>query len=259
MHKNKELKRISRENLTGQYKIPMGAFVIAGVITLAIELPFYMLRSNNSSIIQTIIFYTAEFLISLISTVLTVGLYSIHLNMARKKSYDLFQLFYGFKNHPDRFLIAGFFMMLLSAAAMIPSLIGFALWYNTAGGIYTALFILLGIISLILYVYMRLFLSLLYFVIIDHAQMTVPDAFKFSFGLMKGRLGRIFAIYLSFLGLNILSLLSLGIGSLWVNPYQFQTLANFYLDATGELPDPVHEQAQASGQQYDSKEEFYYE
>lgn len=250
MHKNKELKRIARENLTGQYKIPMGAFVIAQIITFAIELPFYMLRSEDSSLLQTIVFYTADLLISLVSMVLTAGLHAIHLHMARKKEPALSSLFYGFKNKPDRFLIAGFLMMLLAAAALLPSMLGYALWNSRADGLSAVWFFLLSLVSLLLYVYVRLRFALLYFVIIDHAEMPVRDAFKVSSGLMRGRMLRLFAICLSFAGYYALSLLSLGLGSLWVSPYLYQTLANFYLDAAGELPDPAPEPNAYSGQPY---------
>ncbi len=250
MHKNKEIKRISRENLAGQYKIPMGAFVIAGIIITAIELPFYMMQSDNSSLLQTVVFYAAEFLISLVNTVLSAGLYMIHLNIARRKSHSLSQLFYGFKNHPDRFLIAGFLMMLLSAAALLPLLIGFILWYYMAGSLFTILFIFLGVISFLLCMYVRLRFALLYFVIIEHNEMPVLDAFKVSSGLMKGRLSRILTIELAFLGYDILSLLSLGIGSLWIRPYRLQTLANFYLDAIGELPEPAYRQTASAKWEY---------
>ena len=54
---------------------------------------------------------------------------------------------------------------------------------------------------------------------------------------MKGHKGRLFYIVLSFLGMDILVLLSLGIGSLWIMPYQSQTYTLFYLDITGQLPE----------------------
>ena len=42
----KELKRIARDNLNGNYKIPMGAFLAATLIPLAVELPFSMLQKD---------------------------------------------------------------------------------------------------------------------------------------------------------------------------------------------------------------------
>ena len=61
----KELKRIARDNLNGNYKIPMGAFLAATLIPLAVELPFSMLQKDAQPLPVTIMFYVAEFLITL--------------------------------------------------------------------------------------------------------------------------------------------------------------------------------------------------
>ena len=72
----KELKRIARDNLNGNYKIPMGAFLAATLIPLAVELPFSMLQKDAQPlpVTITIMFYVAEFLITLLSMVLSVGM-----------------------------------------------------------------------------------------------------------------------------------------------------------------------------------------
>ena len=70
----KELKRIARDNLNGNYKIPMGAFLAATLIPLAVELPFSMLQKDAQPLPVTIMFYVAEFLITLLSMVLSVGM-----------------------------------------------------------------------------------------------------------------------------------------------------------------------------------------
>ena len=64
----KELKRIARDNLNGNYKIPMGAFLAATLIPLAVELPFSMLQKDAQPLPVTIMFYVAEFLITLLRT-----------------------------------------------------------------------------------------------------------------------------------------------------------------------------------------------
>ena len=69
----KELKRIARDNLNGNYKIPMGAFLAATLIPLAVELPFSMLQKDAQPLPVTIMFYVAEFLITLLSMVLSVN------------------------------------------------------------------------------------------------------------------------------------------------------------------------------------------
>ena len=108
----KELKRIARDNLNGNYKIPMGAFLAATLIPLAVELPFSMLQKDAQPLPVTIMFYVAEFLITLLSMVLSVGILQLHLSLARKKEMTLGMVFYGFKNHPDRYIIAGLLLII---------------------------------------------------------------------------------------------------------------------------------------------------
>jgi uncharacterized membrane protein len=257
MSNNKELKRIARQNLTGNYRIPMGVFVVAELIPFVLELPFSKLQSDPTSTRQVIIYCCAVLLISLIGVVLNAGQQLLHLNLARGKEYTLSQVFSCFKNHPDRFLIMGFLMMLLSLIATLPLFAGIAVWFYVPGAVYGFCAVILGILGVILLVFLRIKFSLLYFVAVDHPEMGVPEVILSSARLLKGRTGRMFFIYLAYFGLNVLSILSLCIGYLWVCPYQNQLLAVFYLDAIGELPSYANETANASNQQYNSKEEFF--
>lgn len=52
---------------------------------------------------------------------------------------------------------------------------------------------------------------------------------------MHGNRLRLLYILLSFIGYGLLVLCSFGIASLWVVPYQAETLVIFYLDCTDEL------------------------
>ena len=63
----------------------MGAILTLGIIPLVAELPFSMLQSAQQPIGQTIIFYVADFLISLIAFLLSVGVTCMNMNIARGK------------------------------------------------------------------------------------------------------------------------------------------------------------------------------
>lgn len=233
---SKELKRLARENLTGHYNIPMGAFVVAGAITLAIELPFSMLQNPHNSPMQNIVFYIAEFLISLIGAVLSVGQIRIHLNMARKQPYELKQLFYGFRNHSDRIILSALILTVVTLITGIPSIIGTVLLRRELTTENALIFSCLALVSMILSLLVGLFLQLVYYLVLDNPDMSVIACFKKSCQLMKGQKGRLFYLLLSFIGMDILILLSLGIGSLWIMPYQMQTFALFYLDIIDGIP-----------------------
>ena len=244
---SKELKRIARENLTGHYNIPMGAFIVSSMITLAIELPFSMLQSEYSTTLQVIISYVAEILISLIGVVLNAGLIRIHLNMARNREYTLSQLFDGFKKHPDRYLVAGFFLMLVTFLVTLPFFGAAYLFQKNPSTQSILIAIAVGLVCLFVVIYIQLRFQLVYYIILEHEEMGIKDSFTVAAGLMKDHMVRLFYIMLSFLGLEVLSILSFGIGMLWVAPYKMQTIANFYLDIIGELPErvptqPIHPQ-----------------
>lgn len=233
----KELKRIARDNLNGNYRIPMGAFLTATLIPLAVELPFSMLQKDTQPLYVTIMFYVAEFLIMLLDVVLSVGILQMHLSLARKQEIRLGMVLHGFKNHPDRYILGGLLLMVAAVVCAIPFGVGavvFAAFKMQPGTI--LLLTATGIVSIVLMALVQLGYALVLYLLLDHPQMSVKEAFRLSRQMMKGNKGRLFYIYLSFIGLQILCLFSLGIGSLWVYPYQSQTLAVFYLELAGEIP-----------------------
>ena len=92
------------------------------------------------------------------------------------------------------------------------------------------------VLSLVLSVFINIIFSLVFFVMLDNEDLSIMQCFKKAVGLMKGNKGRLFYIYLSFVGMWFLVVLSFGIGYLWVEPYMIQTYTMFYLDVIGEEP-----------------------
>lgn len=75
-----------------------------------------------------------------------------------------------------------------------------------------------------------------FYILNDKPEIEVLDALKQSKEMMKGYKGKLFMMWLSFIGWALLCILTLGIGFLWLNPYIQLSLANFYenLKATGK-------------------------
>lgn len=233
----KELKRIARENLTGHYKTPMGAFLMASLITLAIELPFSMLLQNEyATTFQNILYYVVDFLITLLGMVLSVGVSGIHLRLARRQEVMVSQVFGPIKTRPDRYLIAGFFMLVLTFLAVLPLGIGTALAILSPSAQTIGRAVALGVLSVILLAYVELKLSLVFFLMLDDESLSPMSAFRQSASCMKHQMGRLLYLELSFIGMYLLGIISLGIGLLWVIPYRTQTLTQFYLDVCKKVP-----------------------
>ena len=106
-------------------------------------------------------------------------------------------------------------------------------------GLFTALWSLLFIIPGIVAAYRY---ALAPYLMAENPNIGVMEAIRQSKELMKGKKWSLFCLHFSFIGWILLSILTLGIGLLWVNPYMEAANAAFYLDAIGQrdrMPSPV--------------------
>ena len=78
--------------------------------------------------------------------------------------------------------------------------------------------------------------SMVNFVLSENPDMTAREALKESKRIMKGYRFKLFCLELSFFGWVLLSVLTFGIGFIWVVPYQQATLAAFYREISNEEP-----------------------
>ena len=111
----------------------------------------------------------------------------------------------------------------------------FAHWKTTAAakflqGLYVLLWSLLFIIPGILAGYSYAMTS---YILAEHPQLTAREAIAQSKQMMEGNRFRLFCLQLSFIGWDILCLLTMGIGNLWLTPYKQAATAAFYREVSG--------------------------
>ena len=132
---------------------------------------------------------------------LALGFLGYFSRKARGEQAKLGNLFDGFKllgKSLSLFLLKGIFL---------------ALW--------SCLFIIPGIVKSLSY-------SMAFFILRDNPNIKATEAITRSRKMMNGNKGKLFGLYLSFIGWGILCILSLGIGFLWLIPYINLSVANFY-------------------------------
>lgn len=121
--------------------------------------------------------------------------------------------------------------------------LGAGIVLNLLIGIFTFLWTLLFIVPGIMASYSY---SMAHFILAEHPEMSAKDAIKASKELMHGHRWELFCLDISFIGWVLLSTLTLGIGSLFLNPYTAASRAAFYrqLCPRGSVVDaaPVTEQ-----------------
>jgi len=92
---------------------------------------------------------------------------------------------------------------------------------NLLTGLWMLLLIVPGIVKALAY-------SMAFYIMRDNPDIEALDAIDKSQVMMKGHKGQLLLLELSFIGWGLLSLLTLGIGFLWLYPYISLSMANFY-------------------------------
>jgi uncharacterized membrane protein len=141
-----------------------------------------------------------------------IGIAMFYLTIARKQSTPrVGQIFKGFN-----YFGTGFMASLLMTIFIV-------LW--------ALLLIIPGIVACFSY-------AMTYFILAENPQTRGLDAIRKSRDMMKGYRWKLFCLGLRFIGWLILGILSLGIGFLWIIPYFWTSLANFYIDIKGGVTQP---------------------
>lgn len=139
----------------------------------------------------------------LITGPMTLGLAYFSLSIARDQNAQLQQIFDGFNNFGTAlgaYLLMFIFILLWMLLLIIP-----------------------GIIAALSY-------AMTFYIIADDPNIGPLDAIDKSKQMMKGYKMKLFLMFLMFLGMALLCILTLGIGFLWFIPFANVTLAKFYMD-----------------------------
>ena len=71
------------------------------------------------------------------------------------------------------------------------------------------------------------------YILAEHPELTAGEAIERSKAMMHGHRWRLFCLQLSFIGWDLLCILTMGIGNLWLLPYKQAAEAAFYREVSG--------------------------
>lgn len=239
---SKELKALAREALLGQYGSLIGAMFLLGMFSVILESVPVTITRNREDTTSLIIQFVVTLIISVLVYLLQIGMTVIVLHMTRRQTYGLSDLFYTFRAHPDRFIIVSVIQIGISMILQIPAYI-FLFLYPGDTIKRVLLYLLLLLAGSIVSFIVLLGFTLADLLLIDNESLGAIDAIRQSWAMMHGNKGRFFYLQISFFGLALLCILTLGIGMLWLYPYMMTTEAFFYLDLTGEIDQPHYDQS----------------
>ncbi|MBR1693321.1 MAG: DUF975 family protein [Lachnospiraceae bacterium] len=234
---SKTLKQISREQLLGKYSVTaLAYFLMQMILYLVLSLAS---SQTSDSVAALIVYYAIYFIVVLIQAIFIVGQNYLYLHIARENTCSFQDMWFGFKNYPDKAIGIQFFCTLLYIVFGLPFGILLYLYLSTKQTAY----LLPGAVCFLFFAAASTFTGLLFsqalYLLIDRPQERCLELLKQSIRLMKGHKARLFYIQISFAGMYALVVLTMGIGMFWVYPYINMVRANFYknlITVQGQAP-----------------------
>lgn len=223
------LKALAKGQLLGHYGTAVGAYALHLLCVTAASAAAYFLI-DTSSVLGTVIYYAATFIISLLSGLFVCGEAYIYLKLACSRPIFVKDLFWGFQNAPNKILKMQAVLALISTVCNLPTAFLPLLYQQPDNPYFLLFFIILMLIGCAVNIILELMFSQCYYLMLDFPQYSARDTLKMSCKIMKGNKGRLFYINISFLPLFLLGLCTCCITYLWIFPYFQAVEANFYLD-----------------------------
>lgn len=272
MVSRKTLKNRSKEQLTGQWKIPVLITLIVSIIQVASS------YAAEASVENTPI-YILLFLLNLFIT-LSIGIMinSFYLKVSRDKKVKFSDMLIPWKTYRKGMIIQLLIVLMCVPIIIIMGIVvgivtvkysnyvlASALMSNSTPsfGALTILILLLIVVFCIPIVILELYLFPSVILVCEDNNRGIIQCIKESFRLMKGNVWRLFVLQLSFIGWGILCIIPViavgiitsftfnefiitilptiaGIGFLWLAPYISTTLLNFFNEISGDTNSPIY-------------------
>ena len=190
---NNQIMKEAQESLKGKWGISIAACLIAGVITIMITiLGGYLINED----------WGGNLLSLFVTPPIGVGLALFFLNIHTGNKLEIKTIFNPFKDVWLNSVLAYFMMIVIIIIGSI-------------------LFIIPGIIASLMF-------SQVFYIIAEDNKIDPYNALVKSKKMMDGNKWKLFKIILRILLLAIVCILTLGIGFIWLAPYQNAVYAKFY-------------------------------
>lgn len=195
-----ELKSTAKEQLRGRWGLAIITVLVSNLIINSYNMfkgvDFVIEISENLTLTLNLISLIFG---GVVSTGLSKFLLNFTTNREVPKFADLFSQFKIFFKALGLFILMGIAIILGTLFFIIPGII-VALMFSQA-----------------------------FYILAENPNKGIFECLEESSNLMHGYKWELFALQLSFIGWELLAVLTFGIASLWINPYQKVTEANFYL------------------------------
>lgn len=224
----KVLKAKARKLMVGKYGFLALITVLLSAANLISTSFLGDLFYSGNGIFNLILQIATTAVVNIFYTLLLAGQTKIYLSICSGQDYRMKDLLHAFRDRPEQVAIYSVVYFILQTVMLnVPMwLVQFGIALGSVQMI--VLLTVLSLVIIILCGIVSLELSMVLYLYIDHPYMTALELIRESRRLMKGNRMRLFLLQVSFFGLDLLCLLSFGVGFLFVEPYQQLTTALLY-------------------------------
>lgn len=213
-------------NLTGQWGISVGTWIVASVLggSLTSGITYSFGSSSEQSEFAPFSFSpeVQSELIGILTVAVVIAVIQLCISGALQLGYCQFLLKQHDRANPEfRDLFSQFHRLWVGLRLVLLETLYIFLW--------TCLFIVPGFIAAYRY-------AMAPYILYEHPEMTAREALNASKELMDGKKWNLFCLDCSFIGWNLLSLVTCGISSYFVGPYREAAYAAFYRDISNPQP-----------------------
>jgi uncharacterized membrane protein len=223
------LRSMAKGQLLGKYPLAATTFITVFMMTVMLRL----LSSNligGSGVVALILSTLISFIVSLILGVINVGVSFMALKICCREAIFANDILYGFRNCAEKAVKIKAVLTGAQIILTLPATIAFTYMISGGNDDFISTVIILYIVGFATYAFVSLVFSQVFFLLLDFEGKNPRELLTLSHRLMDGNKKRLFLLWLGFVPLFFLSVLTCCLGFIWVIPYVKVTLANFYMD-----------------------------
>lgn len=221
--KNHDLKKQARILLTDRHSFFAMVTITVTMLDMLLSYITDYAFPYTAGGLNTILYWAASVLTNIVSYLILAGAMGIYLNLCRSRQCRLSDLWSAFSFRPEQVAVYSVLQFLLQTAG------SWALSVLWSGKLFSEMGAAALIVSVLLII-AQLGLSMSLFIYCDDRYKSAGQMIRESWQMMRGNKLRLLGLELSFIGVMLLGVLSLGIGFLFVRPYMYATQGLFYLN-----------------------------
>lgn len=225
----RSLKADARGSLLGHLTAPVVSVMVYDLISILIS---YMISGFNfeNRVLSFLAAVLTNYLVTIFTGMLEIGILYICLSLQFGAVTSFRDLFVCFRENSNKAVVLSAFMALGNMACTLPSLLVSAFGPDDRIAARIGAVGIAYLAGAFLYAVFCAYFRMAQFLFLDFPEMHVGEMLRRSRRMMKGSKGRYILLFLSFIPLDLLGLLSFGLAQFWVTSYYYSSCAAFYCD-----------------------------